>query len=166
MSFFAIQNDTLTPSQLTLSSGTLQIVGIGTSNSQYPLDIVGTSSFDNFADISNNMGDDSQVVNKVNNNPLWSYNDYSINISDFFPMDSTSTITGLTGTVKWAGGVLAPNGKIYCIPYDSTVVAIIDPVLNTVDTTSITGLSTASGKWSSGVLAPNGKIYCIPYDQL
>jgi len=122
---FAIQNDTLTPSQLTLSSGTLQNVGIGTSNPQYPLDVIGTSSFDNFADISNNLGYDGQVVNKVNNSTLWSYNDYSINISDFFPMDSTSTITGLSGTGKWSGGVLAPNGKIYCIPYDSSSILVI-----------------------------------------
>ena len=165
MSSFTIQNDTLTLNEFngSLPSGSLQKLGVGTSNPQYPLDVVGTSSFDNFADISNNIGDDSQVVNKVNNSPLWSYNDYSINISDFFPMDSTSTISGLSGTGKWSGGVLAPNGKIYCIPYDSTVVAIIDPISNTVDTTTITGL-TGTGKWSGGVLASNDKIYCIPYN--
>ena len=66
-------------------------------------------------------------------------------------------------TNKWFGGVLAPNGKIYGIPSNSTSVLIIDPVTNTVDTTTITGL-TGSNKWRGGVLAPNGKIYGIPYN--
>ena len=38
---------------------------------------------------------------------------------------------------------------------------IIDPVTNTADTTTITGLS-GTRKWRGGVLAPNGKIYGIP----
>jgi hypothetical protein len=38
---------------------------------------------------------------------------------------------------------------------------IIDPVTNTADTTTITGL-TGINKWQGGVVAPNGKIYCIP----
>ena len=58
---------------------------------------------------------------------------------------------------------LAPNGKIYCIPRNSTSVLIIDPVTNTVDTTTISGLSGVA-KWRGGVLAPNGKIYGIPRD--
>ena len=34
---------------------------------------------------------------------------------------------GLTGTDKWVGGVLAPNGKIYGIPNSATSVLVIDP---------------------------------------
>lgn len=74
-----------------------------------------------------------------------------------------NSLSGLSGTNKWAGGVLARNGKIYCIPRDSTCVLIIDPSMNTLDITSITGLYGAN-KWTGGVLAPNGKIYCIPRD--
>ena len=48
------------------------------------------------------------------------------------------------------------------MPANSSSVLIIDPVTNTVDTTTITGL-TGTLKWIGGVLAPNGKIYCIPY---
>lgn len=74
--------------------------------------------------------------------------------------DST-TITGINGTSKFLGGVLAPNGKIYCIPQNYESVLIIDPVSNTADTTTITGL-VGDFKWPGGVLAPNGKIYGIP----
>ena len=74
---------------------------------------------------------------------------------------NTTTITGLGAGSKWNGGVLAPNGKIYGIPWDATNVLIIDPSTNTADTTSITGL-TGGAKWYGGVLAPNGKIYGIP----
>ena len=73
----------------------------------------------------------------------------------------TTTITGLTGTNKWYGGVLGPDGKIYGIPYNSASVLIIDPVAGTADTTTITGL-TGSYKWR-GVLGPDGKIYGIPH---
>ncbi len=44
---------------------------------------------------------------------------------------------GLVGQNKWQGGVLAPNGRIYGIPRDSTSVLIIDPATNTADTTTI-----------------------------
>ena len=59
--------------------------------------------------------------------------------------------------------MVAPNGKIYCIPRNSPSVLIIDPETNTADTTSITGL-TGTAKWFGGVLAPNGKIYGVPFD--
>ena len=75
--------------------------------------------------------------------------------------DNTS-ITGLTGTYKWIGACLAPNGKIYCVPYSSASVLIIDPSTDTAETTSITGL-TGAYKWVGACLAPNGKIYCVPY---
>ena len=72
------------------------------------------------------------------------------------PNPNPPLIAGLSGSVKWVGGVFAPN--IYGIPYGSNSVLIIDPVTNTADTTTITGLS----GWYGGVLAPNGKICGIP----
>eukprot|EP00043_Microstomoeca_roanoka_P000679 m.28505 g.28505 ORF g.28505 m.28505 type:complete len:408 (-) comp10453_c0_seq2:644-1867(-) len=68
------------------------------------------------------------------------------------------------GALRWAGGVLAKNGKIYCIPFYSSAVLIIDPVTNTVDTTSLVGLPSTSSKWNHGVLAENGRIYAFPRD--
>ena len=62
------------------------------------------------------------------------------------------------GNNKWAGGVLAPNGKIYCIPASSSQVLEIDPIKRTAFTF---GFLSPTG-YSGGVLAPNGKIYGIP----
>ena len=45
---------------------------------------------------------------------------------------NTTAITGLSGTVKWAGGVLAPNGKIYGIPLDASSVLILETGLPSV----------------------------------
>ena len=73
-----------------------------------------------------------------------------------------STFGSLTDTNRYQGGVLAPNGKIYCLPALSSNVLIIDPINNTLDTTTIRGLDGTSFKCYGGVLAPNGKIYGIP----
>jgi hypothetical protein len=64
-----------------------------------------------------------------------------------------------TSAGKWAGGVIAPNGLIYGIPFNSTAVLKINP---TTTTASTFGSLTGTGKWAGGVLAPNGYIYGIP----
>ena len=78
-----------------------------------------------------------------------------------FPDDASGIGTDLTGTYKWLGGVLAPNGKIYGIPSGSTSVLAVDPATNTASTFG--SLTTGIEKWFGGSLAPNGKIYGIPY---
>jgi hypothetical protein len=65
----------------------------------------------------------------------------------------------------WTGGVLAPNGKIYCVPYNATNILVINPANNSASTSEITvtpALTSGGAKWLGGVLAPNGKIYCVP----
>ncbi len=99
--------------------------------------------------------------------PLWSENNvqgkyyitaFGNNLKSF---SQTTTLFGsLSGTVKWQGGVLAPDGKIYGIPYNSTQVLEIDPVAKT---TTLFGSLSGTAKWQGGVLAPNGKIYGIPF---
>lgn len=42
-------------------------------------------------------------------------------------VQATTTFGSLSGTNKWIGGVVAPNGMIYGIPFDSTTVLRIDP---------------------------------------
>ena len=65
-----------------------------------------------------------------------------------------------------AGVVLAPNGRIYCMPAQNSLGEIIDPETNSVVSrgyATFTGAPSTDLKYTGGVLAPNGKIYCIPY---
>lgn len=67
-----------------------------------------------------------------------------------------------TGFGKWRGGVLAPNGYIYCCPYNSTQALKIDPSGNSA---AVIG-STHSGslKWSGGCLGfTDNIITCCPW---
>jgi streptogramin lyase len=77
---------------------------------------------------------------------------------------ATNAYPVLGGSQNWEGGVLAPNGKIYCFPEQASVALIIDPVTNT--TTTFGAGSFYSGgnafRYQGCVLAGNGKIYGIP----
>ena len=95
------------------------------------------------------------VANTPNN-----FTDSSAGTSGFAVTTTSNGSGSLSGTSKWVGGVLAPNGKIYGIPVNSTSVLVIDPATNT---TSTFGSLSGTSKWYGGVLAPNGKIYGIPY---
>ena len=69
----------------------------------------------------------------------------------------------LGGTSVWVGGVLAPNGKIYGIPFNGGLILIID-VATGIATRDNMGADFNVGgnyKFVGGVLAPNGKIYGI-----
>lgn len=65
------------------------------------------------------------------------------------------------GSAGYFGGVLAPNGNIYCIPCNSTSVAVINLSTNAL-TSPVSGTAPGSVAYYGGVLAPNGMIYCIP----
>ena len=69
---------------------------------------------------------------------------------------TSNAVTGAGGGFN--GGVLAPNGKIYCI--GASNIGIIDPTTNALSLTA----TTTSVFYGGHVLAPNGKIYCIPSD--
>lgn len=66
------------------------------------------------------------------------------------------------GAQNWEGGVLHPNGKIYCFPENASVILIIDPDSNTTTTTGAGSFGTVGNKYQGSILAPNGKIYGIP----
>jgi len=76
-------------------------------------------------------------------------------------LDNTLLFGSISGSRNFFGGVLAPNGKIYCIPFSATQILEIDPSNNT---TTTFGSFSANDKFRGGVLAPNGKIYAIPFD--
>ena len=67
-----------------------------------------------------------------------------------------------SGDRKWAGGVLGPDGKIYCVPDNSSDILIIDPLTQTATRSSMGASLSGSDKWAGAVLGPDGKIYCVP----
>ena len=75
------------------------------------------------------------------------------------PGVQVSTFGSLSGGDKWVGGVLAGNGCIYGVPFDSTTVLKIDP---SDDSATTFGSLSGGNKWNGGALAANGYIYCIP----
>ena len=84
--------------------------------------------------------------------------DPNTNTVSSFGMPFDTTNAGI------AQGVLAPNGKIYAIPYTDSIVRVIDPSNN-----SISSIGTIVGTFNNikilgAVLAPNGKIYTVPYN--
>ena len=90
------------------------------------------------------------------------------------PTADTTTINStlypeLNVLAKYVGGCLAPNGKVYGVPRDANSVIIIDPLTDTADFTTITGLNytgSNTGLYAGAVTAPNGKLYGIPRDAL
>ena len=86
--------------------------------------------------------------------------------------DTTTTIAApaFNASLNPNGSQLAPNGKIYYVPFFSTIVAVIDPEAGTGATFgfrggfSYTGMTSFGMVFEGAVLAPNGKIYCIPHN--
>ena len=64
---------------------------------------------------------------------------------------------------KWAGGVLAPNGRIYGMPWRSSTVLEFDP---TTKALSLMGQSIGSANfsWAGGARAKSGRIIAVPYN--
>jgi len=58
-------------------------------------------------------------------------------------------------------GVLAPDGKVYCLPSPSGTILPIDPV--TRKAAAVAEMSSPTGMYFGGVLAPDGAIYGIPH---
>jgi len=63
---------------------------------------------------------------------------------------------------KWNHGILGPDGKVYCIPFDAPSILVIDPADGS--TSFIGDFGPMKYKWRVGLLGPDGKIYGIPYN--
>jgi hypothetical protein len=63
---------------------------------------------------------------------------------------------------NYAAGALAPNGKIYMVPYDADNVLVVDPANNTWTVITVSG---TNNKYRSATIARNGRIYAIPQNE-
>ena len=77
----------------------------------------------------------------------------------FSVIDISSTIS--SGS-KYAGGVLGPDGKIYCNPYDANNIGVFDPSTKIFSTIDVSSTGTGGAKYAGGVVAGNSKIYFVP----
>ena len=91
--------------------------------------------------------------NAYNNNEIYSYSNPTASLRNFY----TPTNVG-----KWVGGVVAPNGNIYCIPNNSTTILVINPITDTDASGNFGADLTGSSKWWGGCLGSDGKIYGVP----
>eukprot|EP00928_Gymnodinium_smaydae_P074021 TRINITY_DN57107_c0_g1_i1.p1 TRINITY_DN57107_c0_g1~~TRINITY_DN57107_c0_g1_i1.p1 ORF type:complete len:571 (-),score=110.27 TRINITY_DN57107_c0_g1_i1:49-1761(-) len=62
----------------------------------------------------------------------------------------------------WSDIALARNGRLYCSPWDSKSVLVVDPY--TWRLSCIDGAGGQKGKWSGIVAANDGRLYCSPYN--
>jgi len=78
----------------------------------------------------------------------------------------TDTLTTPTGTYPggdaFIGGVLLPDGRVFCVPHASTSALIYDPATDTL--TIPTGTYPGSSAFNGGVLLPDGRVFCVPHD--
>ena len=75
--------------------------------------------------------------------------------------DTTSTPAGTyPGSSAFIGGVLLPDGRVFCVPLSSTSARIYDPVANSVSTPA--GTYPGTGAFVGGILLPDGRVFCVP----
>lgn len=77
--------------------------------------------------------------------------------------DTLTTPTGTyPGINAYAGGVLLPDGRVFCVPHSATTARIYDPVTDTLSTP--TGTYPGSIAYIGGVLLPDGRVFCVPFN--
>jgi hypothetical protein len=62
----------------------------------------------------------------------------------------------------YSGAVVAPNGKIYFIPFNAATVLVYDTDKGAVESINLPN-GHLTEKYLGGVLGPNGSIYCTPF---
>jgi hypothetical protein len=64
------------------------------------------------------------------------------------------------GSNSFGGGVLLPDGRVFCVPNSSSTARIYNPVTSTVTIPS--GSYPAFASFIGGVLLPDGRVFCVP----
>lgn len=76
--------------------------------------------------------------------------------------DTLTTPTGIYLTSRFSGGVLLPDGRVFCVPHNSTTARIYDPITDTLATPN--GTYPGAGAFVGGVLLPDGRVFCVPFN--
>jgi len=75
--------------------------------------------------------------------------------------DTLTTPTGeYPGDDAYVGGVLLPDGRVFCVPRSATSARIYNPTTDTL--TTPTGEYPGSRAYFGGVLLPDGRVFCVP----
>ena len=105
------------------------------------------------------IGGEWSVAGDINGN----INSYMNRLIAGIPTNPLAWETGVTGPGGGAfyGGVLLPNGKVFCVPGNYTSNQnIYNPATNAWET----GVTCpGSSAFLGGVLLPNGNVFCVPY---
>jgi hypothetical protein len=59
----------------------------------------------------------------------------------------------------YVGGVLLPDGRVFCVPYVATQARIYDAAGGFTDV----GAAPVAGAYQGGVLLPDGRVFCVPH---
>jgi len=77
---------------------------------------------------------------------------------------TTGSLTTPTGTYPggyaYVGGVLLPDGRVFCVPFSATSARIYNPTTDTL--TTPTGTYPGGYAYAGGVLLPDGRVFCVP----
>ena len=87
-----------------------------------------------------------------------------VNADPFAATGNATTTAAATfpGSAAYVGGVLLPNGKVFCVPCNAPNAIIYDPVADTFHVCPATFPGVGSNAYLGGVLLPNGKVFCVP----
>ena len=78
-------------------------------------------------------------------------------------MPIPATVTPLSQSNKWYGGILGDDNCIYGVPYAASGVLCIDANTDTVELIGEEQFGVQQYNWHGGIKHPtNGKIYCFP----
>jgi len=140
------------------NSGSLVDFSAGTKNVFIPQPAINTQGTTPTADDSS-IGTDLVAWNNFEKNLL-----KSVNSGVTFNNNGTNGIVSTYSLVytvanMYAGGVLAPDGDIYFVPFSAARGQIVS-AQGVVSTYSL--VYTATGAYLGGVLAPNGDIHFVP----
>ena len=161
---FISQGNDIAPSLGPLSAGVLSLSGINQLTSQIGVNkstgVVTISAEPHLCELDVPGWDKGQLIAQWST--LQKYLSATVLTNSTIPASAIyiEQYGSFSGNYAYAGGTLAPNGKIYLCPHNATVGRFIDPTNNTVTTY---GSFPGNNAYSGAPLAANGKIYLVPH---